>query len=779
MRMRSQPSARPLTALGLVLLLGGCSQQLLRGSHGDDYASPPPGLFDQGKAGEAREGDYSTAPIGADSAAEGKAPPTIAEFYRGSGKFLDRDRGQASVDQQEGAFTLNFAGADIRKVVDTILGETLGLSYMIDPGIEGTITARSARPLPKESVLPALEDILGMNGAALVQSDGVYRIVPIEKAHGAAPILVGQQARQQGFGLHIIPISFASADALQQALEPFVVPGRGLIVDAARNMLLFRGPGSEARDLVSLVELFDVDWMEGMSFALLPLVSAGAGDVITELEAVFGLDEGGEGPMRGVIRFLPIERMNAILAISEQPSYLTRARDWVERLDRGGGSADQRQLYVVHLKNARASEIAEVMAELFDVRTVGAGGGGGFGELAPGRSAIGLSGSAGGGRDGASGGNSTGGGASTANAGSAGGGGQLASSASRGATASRAGAGGARRQGGGSDADIFGNNGRDGDAPRIIADERNDAMLVLATAREYRMIESTIKRLDVVPLQVLIEATIAEVTLNDMLRFGIRWFFDASGSGSGNTNNITFSDAANGSVSATFPGFSYLFEGSDARVALNALSEITDVTVVSSPQLMVLDNRTARLQVGDQVPVPTQQSVSVTDPNAPIVNSISFQDTGVILEVTPHVNASGLVVLDVLQEVSDVVPTTSSGIDAPTIQQRAITSTVAVQTGETIALGGLIRDRATVGNVGIPLLMNIPILGNLFKQKTIDNQRTELLVLLTPKVVRDQAEARAVTEELRRRLQGLNRIRQNFGLPPEAPAEDGTGDGGR
>lgn len=284
------------------------------------------------------------------------------------------------------------------------------------------------------------------------------------------------------------------------------------------------------------------------------------------------------------------------------------------------------------------------------------------------------------------------------------------------------------------------------------------------------MIEQTMKRLDIVPLQVLIEATIAEVTLNDALSYGIRWFFDA-GTRS-DTHDFTFTDATNGAVVSTFPGFSYLFDGGDARVALNALSEVTEVTIVSSPSLMVLDNKTARLQVGDQVPVPVQQSVSTQNPDAPIVNSIQFQDTGVILEVTPHVNASGLVVLDVLQEVSNVVATTSSGIDAPTIQQRAINSTVAVQTGETIALGGLIRDRANTTNNGVPVLMNIPLLGNLFKTKNITNERTELLVLLTPQVVRDQAEARAVTQELRRRLKGLERLRESFS--PDAEAEEIT-----
>jgi len=294
---------------------------------------------------------------------------------------------------------------------------------------------------------------------------------------------------------------------------------------------------------------------------------------------------------------------------------------------------------------------------------------------------------------------------------------------------------------------------------RIIADEKKNALVILATSAEYRMIEATLKRLDITPLQVLIEVTIAEVGLIDDLRYGLQWFFQ-----SGDVS-ATFSSLASGAVASAFPGFSFVFAGSDARVVLNALTEITDVQVISSPQLMVLDNQSARLQVGDQVPIATQSSVTVNDPDAPIVNSIQFRDTGVILEVTPRVNAGGLVVLDVLQEVSDVVETTTSDIDSPTIQQRFIESTVAVQSGDTVALGGLIRDRHEESVSGLPLLSEIPVLGNLFKTTEEIERRTELLVLITPRVVRNRSEALDVTEELRRRLSTLGPLETRIQEP--------------
>jgi general secretion pathway protein D len=260
------------------------------------------------------------------------------------------------------------------------------------------------------------------------------------------------------------------------------------------------------------------------------------------------------------------------------------------------------------------------------------------------------------------------------------------------------------------------------------------------------MIEGALKRLDILPLQVLIEATIAEVTLNDQLNYGLQWFFQ-----NGN-HSLSLSRAATGQVLPIFPGFDYLFASPNARVVLNLLSEVTTVNVLSAPQLMVLDHQTATLQVGDEVPIAVQQARSVTNPDAPIVNSISLRDTGVILKVTPRVNASGMTILEVEQEVSDVARTTTSSIDSPTIQQRRIRSVVSVADGESVALGGLIRDNHSTSKEGIPYLSSIPVVGALFSGNTRTKNRTELLILMTPRVVRNPTDARSVTDELRRRL---------------------------
>jgi general secretion pathway protein D len=311
---------------------------------------------------------------------------------------------------------------------------------------------------------------------------------------------------------------------------------------------------------------------------------------------------------------------------------------------------------------------------------------------------------------------------------------------------------------------------------RIVADEKNNALVIFARPRDYKMIEDSIRRLDVVPLQVLIEATIAEVTLNDNLQYGLQWFFSQASSQLELNNGTPASIAttatgvaagainlAGADISPAFPGFNYLAGGGKIKVILNALATLTQVNVVSSPEVLVLDHQTAALQVGDQVPVITQSAQSVLTSGAPIVNSVQYLNTGVVLQVTPRVNSSGLITLDIDQSVSDVAKTTTSTIDSPTITQRRIVTSAIVQDGETIALGGLIIDNQTNGRSGVPLLSSIPLIGPLlFSSTSKSSARTELLVMLTPKILRNAQEARATTEELRNRMRAVKPLEQRI-----------------
>jgi general secretion pathway protein D len=293
----------------------------------------------------------------------------------------------------------------------------------------------------------------------------------------------------------------------------------------------------------------------------------------------------------------------------------------------------------------------------------------------------------------------------------------------------------------------------------IVADEANNSLVITATAQEFRRMRQILDQIDVSPNQVLLEATIAEVRLNDDLKMGVRWFFQLG------NHQLKLTDSAVGAITPTFPGFSNFFNTPNVQVVFNALSSITDINIISSPTLVVLDNKKATLQVGNEVPIATQSAVAVLTPGSPIVNSITYRSTGIVLNITPRIGDRGRIMLDVEQEASDVVQTSTSTIDSPTIQQRRIKTTVAVNDGEALILGGLIQDRADNKRDQIPLVGQVPVLGNLFKNKLDQIARTELLVAITPRIVKDSMQVRAITEEFRAKINLTTRPQRQ--APPD------------
>ena len=680
---------------------------------------------------------------------------------RGTGVFARSPpaRSRASIARNAaGEVTLNVVDADLREVVRLVLEDTLHVNYVIDPAVGGTITVQTSHPVAPADLPAMLDAILRVNGAALVQHGDLYRIVPIDQALASGPaaaIHPAPDAGQPGFGVVVVPVRFVSASELAPLLEPFAPPGGSLQVDPARNLLLLTGTQDELSTLTDLVAMFDVDWLAGMSFGLYPLEFARPTQLVAELEQIFALDT---GPAAGVIRFLPIERLNAVLVMSSQPTYLDRAHAWIQRLDQAGESGEP-QVFVYPVQNGRAADLAEVLGEIFNVQSTTAGP---QDLLAPGLAPASIGSSLmgrGAGADGIGAESTLAAEPRPATApnprpsamqrqgGQAGGRPGLQSSRAPGLQSARP----PGLQSGRPPISQPGAAAAAVPEMRIIGDATTNSLVIWATPRDYRKIRKALEQLDILPLQVLIEATVAEVTLKNELRYGVEWFLRNG------DFSTTLTTAANGLVSGVFQGFSALLTGNDGTVVLKALETLTNVDVVSSPHLLVLDNQTARIQVGDQVPITIQQATSVANPDAPIVNSIEMRDTGVILSVTPRVNASGLVIMELQQEVSNVArseaQTTASEQSSPTISQRQISSTVAVQSGETIVLGGLIQDNQDRSVSGLPFLARLPIIGPLFGTRSRSNDRTELLVLLTPRVIRGVAEARAVTDEVRRRLQ--------------------------
>ena len=597
------------------------------------------------------------------------------------------------------------------------------------------MTIQTTNPVSPSIILDMFQSTLRAKGATIVADNGFYRIVPTDQGAVSTASFQPPAGVRDDVGVKIKTVSlrYVSAAEMAHILQPIVTRGTVLRADTARNALMLQGTQKELSTVDEVVNIFDVDVMKGMSFALIPVSGSDPEGMAKELDTIFA--SGREGAGKGVVQFIPNSRLSAILVISPHAEYLGRAETWVKRLDHAATGVEP-QLYVYHIQNRPAAELAKVLQSVFSQAqaTIAA-----TSTIAPkfAESQVGTA----------------------MPMGKAIGPTSPASdvTASQSAESSEP-TSEATTEDTSNPSSAIGQSGAGRDKRmKIVADEANNALLIMAAAKDYDRVLKVLQRIDAVPTQVLLEATIAEVSLNDDMKFGVRWYFQSHAS------QFTFSDDAAGAVATSFPGFSYFFSLPNIQVALNALAQVTKVNVISSPTLMVLDNKTATLQVGDQVPITTQTSVSNVAGGAPTVNSIELKDTGVILKVTPRVNDSGRVVLDIEQEVSDVVKTTTSNIDSPTIQQRKIKTTVSVNDGAALALGGLIQEHNTTTRDQVPVVGDVPLLGDLFKSKDNTIARTELLIIIRPHVVRDDSEAALVTDEFRRNLHITMKQHKNGG----------------
>jgi general secretion pathway protein D len=653
---------------------------------------------------------------------------------------------------EAGDVTLNFVDTDIREIARTILGSTLKLNYTIDPNVHGTGSIDTGTPLPRSALLPTLETLLNANGATLVERDGVYAVVPIAAGNARNQV---SGANAIGAGIQVVPLHYAAARDLAKVLEPYVAEGGKITADSGRNALVINGDAAVRQTLVSLVRAFDIDILAGQSYALFPVGDGNPGQLAGELEKVF--QSQGEGSLGGLVRVLPMERVNAVLVVSSQPRYIDAARRFAGLMNRVE-DATARSWHVYYVQNGQSADLELLLQRAFTPRNVSPTGAP-PGSTAPGAGQLTI----GGGQPPGGGTIGFGGQGSTSGLGGAGGGAGAATGQGGAATGAAGGFGAAIPQQAAATEGAppateplstetgTGGGGGPENRMRIIANRRNNALLIYATPSEYAVIEAMLRKVDIIPLQVLIEATIAEVDLNDSLQYGTQFFFKADHV----ANTLGPASSTFPSLgSLTFPSSSPFFILSKMpNFALAALASVTKVRILSAPQVMVLDNEPARLQVGQQVPVLTGQATSNLAAGAPTVNSVDYHSTGVIMQVTPRVNSGGLVALDIAQEVSDVAPAQTNTIaGSPTFNDQTFRTRVAVQDGQTVGMAGLIRDNVSNSNGGIPFLKDIPILGTLVSSQDNQRKRTELLVLITPHVVHDQRDARALTEDLRSQL---------------------------
>jgi general secretion pathway protein D len=712
--MRTKQPLRLTLVTTACLLLASCASQPR------EPAIEPSGPGAQSQPAELQAPQSQSTEIGSSDNLEdssgGETTGSSPVVALGSGNFVQRAAtrdGDLYATEDDGV-TLNFEQADLKEFLRVVFDSILGENYLIDPLVRGTVTLHTTRPVTRDAVVPIVESVLQGNGAALVWDDGMFRIVPIAEAEtitGAPAVGRFSSGRATGFGTQVVPLQHVSAGEMQKILQPFVPEGATLRVDTARNVMILTGPRYRIDELLATIRTFDVDWLAGMSFAMFELQYADAVTLVEELEVIIGQES--TSPLRGIVKLVPIERLNSVLVITHMPAHVGEVQRLLEQLDQGVEGSAGRRLFVYELENGKAENIAESLRVIFV--TGGSGRGGTQTADLQGRNPF-----------------------HSAD--------DLTSLPPDPQTRGRA---EAAPQTTGLSADGSGN-------VKIISDPDNNAILVLASQEDYRTIEAAIRRLDVAPRQVLIEATIAEVTLSNSLDYGVRWFLEKS------DYELGFNAPVPGSATGSGLAFAFFDADSDLSAFFDVLANESGVRFLSTPQVMVLDNQTANIRVGDQIPVTTRSSQSTTNPDAPIVTEVQFRDTGTLLSVTPRINAGGQVTLEISQEVS--LPGTEPAVGGGgnvSIAQRTINSSVIVQSGQTVVLGGLILETKNEGKSGIPVLMNIPLVGTLFSSNSEDVFRTELIVTVKPRVIENPRAMQRVTQELRDRMSEATRYEQS------------------
>ena len=627
---------------------------------------------------------------------------------------------QNAAPRGKGEFSLNFDDADLGEVAKVILSDILGQNYVLSPKVVGKVTLQTTHALSKEELLPTLEMVLSMNNAALVRDGAIYHIEPLNEALYSANFSSSRQGKF-GYQVRVIPVRNVAVDNVADLIKPLLHEKTLLSIDKQRNLLVVSGAADELARIVDMVNTFDIDILKGRSFGLFPLAHVDAETLIKELEEVFYKKaKGEEGEF---FRFIPIERLNAILAISHQSRYLKDIEQWIMRLDRAN-SANGGGVNVYKVQHVDAVELANTLNDIF-------GNGSGSRQSSSRRDKS----------------------PKLANDKKPG---ELSnkSTESKSSFDTKKNTPERNVSSGNSDAKVA----NVGDV-RIVADEANNSLIIVATAQEYEIIRPIVNQLDVMPLQVLVDATIVEVTLTDNLKYGIQWYFNHSNGGQNIIESNDLGALAAGAATGGF-GYSFLSKSGDIKAVLNAEASNNNVNVISSPSLMVLNNQEASIQVGKEISLMTGSlgSLNNTNTTGSTSNNVFSQQqqrkTGVKLKIKPRVNANGLVTMEVTQSVEDPGAIPANGTN-PSILTREINSSVAVQSGETIVLGGLIKDNNTDDNNGIPLLHDVPILGTLFGSKTRTKDKTELVVLITPRVVKSRQDAGLITDEFKRKLSGI------------------------
>lgn len=610
---------------------------------------------------------------------------------------------------------LDFEDADIKEVI-TALADIIGINYIVDPKIRGRVNIHTSGEISMEDIFPILETILEVNNVAAVKVGNIYKIIPVKQAK-QQPLIpkIGRELEDtpspDRLLLQIVPLRYIPPKEMEKIIKPFLGRGGTTVDYAERNILIIVDTAFNMKKLMSLIDTLDVSVFDTMHVRFYEIENSEAKDLAKELEKIFkamGIEtkrkKGGE-----LVSFIPIERMNIILAVSSMPEIFDKVTEWIGKLD-GVREELEEQIFIYFVENAKASDIGDVIKEVY---------------------------------------------------------GERRSERDRRRTTSRKTKGKTTKTSTRLSKTKTGLGTTTGEV-KIVVDEINNALIIRATPQDYAQILKTVKLLDTIPKQVLIEVLIAEVTLDENTEFGLEWSIASDYASLGGYKGLerVGQNVGLGGLGLDLAqpiaqtGFTYAFASQGLVAFLRAQARQNKVDILSSPHILVADNTEATIEVGQEVPIVTSEYTpsQLASETATFSRSIEYRDTGILLTVTPRINEKGLVAMEINQEVSEVSEQRIEGINSPIILKRQARTSLVVQDGKTIIIGGLIREKKDSTKEGIPFLYKLPYIGMLFSFTKEVRTKTELLMMITPHVVQTFEEAEFITREFREKLESLKKM---------------------
>ncbi len=636
--------------------------------------------------------DEKSAVLEADTAKQQKKGPKFKDFSldtRGENPYLARlmtDKVKKTAAGAGEGVLLNFDNADIYEVIQ-VIAAALDINYIIDPQVKGVVNIRSGKKIPTSQLFAVFKKILHINGLD-IRSEGNYYYIYVNKKLSAqtfnsasriAGVKDGSEVITQ-----IVPILHLSANEAMKLVDPYLSPQGSIYTISDQNTLLICDYSSKILDILTLLARLDISPLADLKINIIKVENAPLYDLRDELDEIFKAMGINKKDFEG-ISIIALERVNSLLLISKNAEMIKSTLQWVAELD-VVPSQDRDNIYIYNVRNSVSSELAELVNNLIS-------------EDNPKSKTTGKA---------------------------------VPKSKTRTSKNSKSSA--KTRTSAKSKPPL--SSLRFVGSPMLLADDGRNIILIRALPADYSRLVKLLERLDNMPRQVLVEVMVAEVSLSNQLEFGVEWAFH-------NKNKININgssyDQTLGLTTNIAAGFAYkVLDSSNNIVAtLQTLADKNDLTILSSPQVLVLNNETAKIDVGQEVPIVTTETYrdTTTVSTDSIDKTVEYKNTGIILEVTPKINYNGIIILDVDQEVSTAEENTTSGINSPIISKRKVNTKMAVKDGQSILIGGLIRNETSTIESGVPFLMDIPLFGYLFKYKKDKKSKRELLIMITPHVI--------------------------------------------